>query len=104
MPIAESVCAWTIRGDAGLFAALSCRGVQVHESWLRGLEDTFRTFGGITEEVFPDNVRALVIRHDASTREVEFNDRFLNAVGPTRARSATLRPCADQPPFASCRI
>ena len=45
-------------------------------SWFRGLEGTFRHFGGVTKEVLTDNPRALVIHHDAATREVEFNDRF----------------------------
>ena len=45
-------------------------------SWFRGLEGTFRHFGGVTKEVLIDNPRALVTHHDAATREVEFNDRF----------------------------
>ncbi len=66
-------------------------------SWFRGLEATFRHFGGVTTEVLLDNARALVTHHDASTREVEFNDRFLafaahwgfrpRACAPYRART-----------------
>ena len=35
-----------------------------------------RHLGGVTKEVLIDNPRALVIHHDAATRQVEFNDRF----------------------------
>ena len=34
-------------------------------------------FGGVMAEVLVDNARALVSRHDAATREVSFNGRFL---------------------------
>jgi len=47
------------------------------ESWFAGLEGAFRHFGGVTEEVLFDNDRGLVVRHDRSTREVEFNARLL---------------------------
>lgn len=66
-------------------------------SWFRGLEGAFRHFGGVTEEVLVDNARALVVRHDAATRQVEFNERFLafaahwgfrpRACAPYRART-----------------
>ena len=66
-------------------------------SWFGGLEATFRHFGGVTDEVLLDNARALVKHHDAATREVEFNDRFLafaahwgfrpRACAPYRART-----------------
>lgn len=46
------------------------------ESWFEGLESTFRHFGGVTAEVLFDNDRGLVVRHDAETREVEFNATF----------------------------
>ena len=46
-------------------------------SWFRGLEGTFRHFGGVTKEVLIDNPRPLVLDHDAATHAVEFNDRFL---------------------------
>ncbi len=46
-------------------------------SWFRGLEGTFRHFGGVTKEVLIDNPRPLVLDHDAKTHAVEFNDRFL---------------------------
>ena len=46
------------------------------ESWFDGLESAFRTLGGVTEEVLLDNARALVVRHDAATREVTFNDKL----------------------------
>src|SRR6185312_13936462 len=67
------------------------------ESWLEGLESTFRHFGGVTAEVLFDNDRGLVSRHDVETREVVFNARFLafarywgfrpRACAPYRART-----------------
>lgn len=47
------------------------------ESWFRGLESAFLAFGGVPEEVLMDNPRALVIRHDATSRTVQFNDKLL---------------------------
>jgi hypothetical protein len=67
------------------------------ESWLEGLESTFRHFGGKPAEVLLDNARGLVLRHDAETRAVEFNATFLafarhwgfrpRACAPYRART-----------------
>lgn len=67
------------------------------ESWLEGLESTFRHFGGVTTEVLFDNDRGLVSRHDIETREVAFNAKFLafarhwgfrpRACAPYRART-----------------
>jgi len=51
----------------------------VHErqsSWLTGIEESFRYFGGVPQEILFDNARALVERHDPLTREVVFNERF----------------------------
>ena len=39
------------------------------ESWLEGLESTFRHFGGVTSEVPFDKDRGLVSRHEVATRE-----------------------------------
>ena len=65
--------------------------------WFEGLESTFEEFGGVPETVLLDNARALVKRHDAATREVVFQDRFLafakhwgfrpQACAPYRART-----------------
>ena len=62
-----------------------------------GLESTFRTFGGVPEEVLMDNPRALGVRHDAVSRTVQFNDKLiafarhwgfaLRACAPYRART-----------------
>jgi transposase len=67
------------------------------ESWLEGLESTFRHFGGVTSEVLFDNDRGLVSRHEVATREVTFNAKFLafarhwgfrpRACAPYRART-----------------
>ena len=66
-------------------------------SWFRGLEGAFRHFGGVPQEVLIDNPRPLVVEHDAATRAVEFNERFLafaaywgfrpRACAPYRART-----------------
>ena len=66
-------------------------------SWFRGFEGAFHHFGGVTREVLIDNPRPLVVDHDAETREVEFNRRFLafaaywgfrpRACAPYRART-----------------
>jgi hypothetical protein len=66
-------------------------------AWLDGIEGAFRHFGGVTAEVLVDNAKALVSCHDAATREVTFNGRFLafarywgvrpRACAPYRART-----------------
>ncbi len=62
------------------------------ECWFEGLESAFRAFGGSTEEVLLDNARALVERHDAQTRAVTFNARFL-----AFAKHWGFRPAACAP-------
>lgn len=47
------------------------------EHWFAGLESAFTTFGGVPEEVLMDNPRALVVRHDAVGRSVQFNERLI---------------------------
>ena len=66
-------------------------------SWFLGLESAFTTFGGVPEEVLMDNPRALVVRHDAASRQVTFNDKLIafarhwgfrpRACAPYRART-----------------
>lgn len=67
------------------------------ESWFSGLESAFLAFGGVPEEVLMDNPRALVVRHDTTSRQVRFNDKLLaiakhwgfvpRACAPYRART-----------------
>ncbi len=67
------------------------------EHWFAGLESAFTTFGGVPEEVLMDNPRALVVRHDAVSRSVQFNDKLIafakhwgfrpHACAPYRART-----------------
>lgn len=67
------------------------------ESWFSGLESAFLAFGGVPEEVLMDNPRALVVRHDAASRQVTFNDKLIafakhwsfrpRACAPFRART-----------------
>jgi transposase len=45
-------------------------------AWLVGIENSFRHFEGITEEVLIDNARALVSLHDLASREVVFSPTF----------------------------
>ena len=62
-----------------------------------GLESAFATFGGVPGEVLMDNPRALVVRHDAVSRTVQFNDKLVafakhwgfvpQACAPYRART-----------------
>ncbi len=65
---------------------------EAQESWFSGMESAFAAFGGTTEEVLFDNARALVERHDATTREVVFN-AWLHAF----ARHWGFRPRACAP-------
>jgi hypothetical protein len=67
------------------------------ESWFAGFESAFLAFGGIAEEVLMYNPRALVVRHDAVSRSVQFNDKMIafakhwgfapRACAPFRART-----------------
>uniref|UniRef100_UPI001FD3F8DB IS21 family transposase n=1 Tax=Mesorhizobium sp. L-8-3 TaxID=2744522 RepID=UPI001FD3F8DB len=67
------------------------------EHWFGGLERAFTSFGGVPEEVLMDNPRALVVRHDAVSRSVQFNDKLIafakhwgfcpRACAPYRART-----------------
>ncbi len=49
---------------------------QGQADWFAGMEGAFLRFGGIPAEILFDNARALVEHHDATTREVRFNDRL----------------------------
>jgi transposase len=62
------------------------------ESWFSGLESAFLAFGGVPEEVLMDNPRALVVRHDAASRQVTFNDKLI-----AFAKHWTFRPRACAP-------
>ncbi|MCK1666206.1 IS21 family transposase, partial [Bradyrhizobium sp. 153] len=67
------------------------------EHWFAGLESTFTTLGGVPEELLMDNPRGLVVRHDAVSRSVQFNDKLIafakhwgfrpRACAPYRART-----------------
>ncbi|MEW5705158.1 MAG: IS21 family transposase [Pseudomonadota bacterium] len=66
-------------------------------SWFTGLESAFLVFGGVPAEVLMDNPRALVVHHDAVSRQVTFNDKLIafarhwgfvpRACAPYRART-----------------
>jgi transposase len=65
--------------------------------WLRSFELGFEHFGGVPAELLMDNARALVLKHDARTREVVFHPTLLafckhwgvapRACAPYRART-----------------
>lgn len=46
-------------------------------SWLKGMENSFRRFGGVPRAVLTDNAKALVVSHDVHNREVVYNTAFL---------------------------
>jgi transposase len=66
-------------------------------SWFSGMESAFSSFCGVPEEVLMDNPRALVVHHDAASRQVTFNDKLIafakhwsfrpRACAPYRART-----------------
>ncbi len=66
-------------------------------AWMDGIEGAFRHFGGLPGELLIDNPKAMVSFHDARTREIRFNERFLafcrhwdvvpKACAPYRART-----------------
>ncbi|MGY4171585.1 hypothetical protein [Bradyrhizobium sp. USDA 4529] len=69
-------------------------GAEKQEHWFAGLESAFTTLDGVPEEVLMDNPRRLVVRHDAVSRSVQFNDKLITvreALGfPS---SHTCAPC-----------
>ena len=83
-----------VRGDAGLLAPGLRGGVREPAPVVvvRGAGGGVRHFGGVPEEVLVDNAKALVEKHDAATREVEFNDRFWRS-----RRTGAFRPRACAP-------
>ena len=66
-------------------------------SWFNGIENSFRYFNGIPDEILLDNDKSLVTFHNPKSREVIFNKRFLEfasywnfapkACAPYRART-----------------
>ena len=46
------------------------------EHWFEGMESAFSAFGGVPEEVLLDNARALIVSHDAMSREVVINPKL----------------------------
>ncbi|MFM7754435.1 MAG: IS21 family transposase [Cyanobium sp.] len=47
------------------------------ENWLRALEEAFRHWGGVPQEVLMDNARALVLHHDPASGSLEFHPRLV---------------------------
>ncbi|MGY4430744.1 transposase [Bradyrhizobium sp. F1.13.1] len=77
-------------------------GRAFREHWFAGLESTFTTLSRMALEVLMDNPRAVVVRHDAVSRSVQFKDKLIafakhwvSVLAPARhigrARRARLR-------------
>ncbi|MFM7754840.1 MAG: IS21 family transposase [Cyanobium sp.] len=47
------------------------------ENWLRALEEAFRHWGGVPQEVLMDNARALVLHHDPASGALVFHPRLV---------------------------
>ena len=65
------------------------------EHWFEGLQSAFAAFGGVPEEVLPDNARALIPSHDAASREVVVDPK-LHAFA--RHRGFQVEACAPYRP------
>ena len=46
------------------------------EHWFEGMESAFAAFGGVAAEVLLDNARALILSHDAASREIVVNPKL----------------------------
>ena len=72
-------------------------GHEKQDSWFAGMESAFQAFGGVPREVLLDNARALILHHDAASREVVLHPRLhafarhwgfrIRACAPYRART-----------------
>jgi transposase len=94
-----SVRVFLFVGTLGYSRRLHVRafGHEKQDSWFEGMESAFRAFGGVPEEVLLDNARALVLYHDAASREVVLHPRLhafarhwgfrVRACAPYRART-----------------
>ncbi len=100
VPIADERVRVSVRGDVGYSRRCHVAAFR-HErqsSWFHGPEGAFGHFGGVPREVLVDNPRSLVVSHDATTRAVEFNDRFWRSrpTGDSVSRPVEQGPC-DEP-------
>jgi transposase len=67
------------------------------DNWLAAMEESFRAFGGVPQQMLVDNARALVKTHNVETGEVVFSEKFAQfarywgfkprACAPYRART-----------------
>ena len=72
-------------------------GHEKQDSWFDGMESAFQAFAGVPREVLLDNARALILHHDAASREVVLHPRLhafarhwglrIRACAPYRART-----------------
>jgi transposase len=76
----------------GYSRRMSCRAflAQRQDEWLEGIEDAFRTFGGLPDQILCDNASPLVTSHDAATGEVVFHPGF---AAFCKDRGITPRAC-----------
>lgn len=61
-------------------------------NWLDAMEEAFRHFGGVPEELLLDNAKALVTHHNVETGEVLFNDRLAAFAKYWGFRARACRP------------
>jgi transposase len=66
-------------------------GHEKQDSWFDGMESAFRAFGGMPREVLLDNAKALILHHDAASREVVLHPRLHAFASHWRLR---IRACA----------
>src|SRR3954468_12682639 len=71
---------------------LFCRAflAQRQDDWLEGLEEAFRHFGGLPEQILCDNASPLVISHDRHSGEMVWNPGF---EAFCRDRGLTAKAC-----------
>jgi len=95
----EPVKVYLMTAVLGYSRRLYCRSflAQRQDDWLEGLEEAFRHFGGLPQQILCDNASPLVVSHDRQTGLVVWNpgfeafcrDRELSAKAcrPRRART-----------------
>jgi transposase len=62
------------------------------ENWLRALEEAFRHWGGVPQEVLMDNARALLLHHDPASGSLEFHPRLVAFAKPWGFKPKACRP------------
>jgi transposase len=76
----------------GYSRRMSCRAflAQRQDEWFEGMEEAFRLFGGLPDQILCDNASPLVNSHNAQTGEVVFHPGF---AAFCKDRAITPRAC-----------